>query len=322
MNWTKVCRKGNFRWTISLSNGLLRVGQSKGGRRAQPGRWRHQPPAIWYSLSIHIFEHLSLSIHIFEHLSLSIHIVMLWLQIQNWSIKKSPTKEETSPTTWESQADIWYSLSIHIFEHLTLCICIQKHLGVVTTNSKFEQWEEANQEGHVTNDLRFIGACQYIISMNHIVLHCFAILAMFCMSNAPLNLPSALQVVLRRWKLLPSQSHRGSRLQKPKPLPAEQSPLGGFDFSFCSSKVSNNNNVFKRTGQWRLPSDISSSPIYSKNSNKKECEVRSLHKYLANWILWTLSYIWETINTHLEVHCQIAFLDALASLEWDMPLTG
>ena len=125
---------------------------------------------------------------------------------------------------------------------------------------------------------------------------------------SPLNLPSELRVVLRRWKLLPSQSHRGSRLQKPKPLPAEQSPLGGFDFSFCSSKVSNNNNVFKRTGQWRLPSDISSSPIYSKNSNKKECEVRSLHKYLANWILWTLSYIWETINTHLEAHCQIVFL--------------
>ena len=140
MNWTKVCRKGNFRWTISLSNGLLRVGQSKGGRRAQPGRWRHQPPEIWYSLSIHIFEHLSLSIH--------------WrcdYKFKIWAIRRGRRRHQPP-------------------------------------------------------------------------------------ENLRLNLPSELPVVLRRWKLWPSQSHRGSRLQKPKPVPAEQTPLGGFDFSFCSSK--------------------------------------------------------------------------------------
>ena len=44
--------------------------------------------------------------------------------------------------------------------------------------------------------------------------------------------PSSFQVVLRIWRPLPSLWHRGSRLQKSKPLPAEQSSLWGFGCLF------------------------------------------------------------------------------------------
>ena len=44
--------------------------------------------------------------------------------------------------------------------------------------------------------------------------------------------PSSFQVVLRIWRPLPSQWLRGSRLQKSKPLPAEQSSLWGFGCLF------------------------------------------------------------------------------------------
>ena len=75
-------------------------------------------------------------------------------------------------------------------------------------------------------------------------------------TNQTIDSPFSLRVVLRIWKLLPFQLHHDSRLQKSKPMPAEQSSLWACDwlywYLFIKSLAKN----------WHF---IQSKPIYNSN---------------------------------------------------------